>query len=467
MASEALFSERMNDQDALMFQIERDPLLRSTMVGVIKLDRSLDPDRLARSVENLVRAQPRFRQRAEPDVLSLAPPRWEPDPYFDLDFHVARIAAAGAGTDADLLEGVAKLSMSSFDLARPLWRMLVVDGLEGGRSAIVLKIHHSVTDAVGFFQVLGHLIQAGRDDEVPVSEEADAGMRMGTLERLADAFRYRLREGGGLLVGRARNIRAGLATEPATTFADGRSLADSVWRMFRPETTPKSTVMVGRSLNVRFDMFKLSLDDLKAASKQSGGKLNDAFLAGIAGGLARDHAHHGARPTGLRVDMPVNVRDASTAAGGNAFVPARFLLPVGIDDPLERMRAIGPIVQRVRAEPALTRFGTPVRILNRAPALATPVFAMMLKSVDVAASNVPGPPFRLYCAGAEIEEMYPFGPLAGAAVNISVLSYDGQLCVAVKTDTAAVPDADKLRECLIEGFEEVLACAPARTVAQQ
>jgi diacylglycerol O-acyltransferase len=102
------------------------------MVGVMTFDRLPDLARFERALRNLVRAVPRFRQRAEPDALAIAPPRWEPDPSFDLDFHLARVTAPGEGTGRDLLDLASKLVMDSFDLARPLWRLVLVDGLVDG-----------------------------------------------------------------------------------------------------------------------------------------------------------------------------------------------------------------------------------------------------------------------------------------------------------------------------------------------
>jgi diacylglycerol O-acyltransferase / wax synthase len=455
-----LYAERMNDQDALMFHIERDPLLRSTMVGIMRFDRPPDRDRFEQALENLVRALPRFRQRAEPDLLQLAPPRWEPDPYFDLGFHFARVSAPGEGNERDLLDLAAKLGMASFDLARPLWRVVLVEGLADGGAALILKVHHSVTDAMGFFRVLGNLVQTGPDDEIAAAAEVDAGERMGSMRRVLDAGAYRTREAVGLAGGTGAALGS-LLTAPVPTVRGGLRLLGSMARILRPEFSPESPLMRERSLNVRYGTLELPLDEFKASATQAGGKLNDAFLAGIAGGMSDYHARHGFEPAALRVNMPVNFRADDSAGGGNYFVPARFLPPLAGSSPRERLREIGRVVQDVRSEPALTRFDTLTGLLNRAPALSTPLFGAMLGSVDVDASNVPGPPFRLYCAGAEIERMYPFGPLAGAAVNVSVVSYGGMLYVAVNTDTAAVPDPAELVECLEQGFAEVLATARA------
>jgi WS/DGAT/MGAT family acyltransferase len=353
--------------------------------------------------------------------------------------------------------------MDSFDLARPLWRLIIVDGLDQGRSAVILKLHHSVTDALGFFRVLGNLVQTGPDDPISIADEAPASERSTPARRVMAAAGYRVQATGRLLTavpGRVSAAARALGDAPARALRSALNMIGSLVRVFRPQFRPKSTQMRERSLNTRLDTITFPLDPLRAAAKGAGGKLNDAFLAGLAGGLARYHEAHGSVPRELRVNMPINFRTgAGGGEGGNYFVPARFLLPIGTSDPLARIREASEVVGRVRSEPAMAKFGAVVSALDVFPALARPLFGLMLKSVDLNASNVPGPPVRLYCAGAEIEEMYPATPLAGAAVSVSLLSYAGTVHVTINSDTGAVDDVDRLVDCLRAGFEEVLASA--------
>src|SRR5215203_4454197 len=138
----------MSVSDALMGTIEKDPALRSTITGIFVFDRSIDRGRLTRTFDRLSRVVPRLRQRVRSNPLSIAPPRWEVDPYFDLGFHLWWVQAPGRGTDRDLMAIAEPVAMSGFDRARPLWRAVVVDGLTEGRSAIVMKLHHAITDGV-------------------------------------------------------------------------------------------------------------------------------------------------------------------------------------------------------------------------------------------------------------------------------------------------------------------------------
>jgi diacylglycerol O-acyltransferase len=220
-----------------------------------------------------------------------------------------------------------------------------------------------------------------------------------------------------------------------------------------------SPAMGARSLSVRFSTVVRPLDDLRRAAKAADGKLNDAFVAAVAGGLRRYHDGLGVPVEQLRMTMPINVRtDATQGLAGNQFVPARFPVPTAIADPIERMAAIRDLVAAQRGEPALALTQPLAGILNRLPtSVTTGIFGGMLRGVDFVTSNVPGAPMPLYAAGAQIVQQFPFGPLSGAAANITLLSWLDQVCIGVNVDPAAVTDPHAFHECLEAGFDEVLA----------
>jgi hypothetical protein len=131
-----------------MWRIERDPLLRSTILCVWTLDRAPDRVRLHATLEKTERLVPRLRQRVVSDPLGVSPPRWEPDPYFDVNYHVRTVRVPGAGTMRDFLDMAAPVAMQAFDKDRPLWELYCVEGLEGGRAGVLLKLHHAMSDGV-------------------------------------------------------------------------------------------------------------------------------------------------------------------------------------------------------------------------------------------------------------------------------------------------------------------------------
>jgi WS/DGAT/MGAT family acyltransferase len=220
-----------------------------------------------------------------------------------------------------------------------------------------------------------------------------------------------------------------------------------------PVFDTKSSVMRERRLSRSFDVLEVPLDDLHRAAHETGGHLNDAFLAAVTGGLRRYHQRHDA-PTGeLRVTLPISLRRPDDPPGGNLITLVRLTLPAGVPDPSERMTAIRDVIQRCRREPALALTQQIAMALNLLP---NGVVGSMLKHVDFLASNVPGFPVPIYLAGAKVEGYYPFGPTIGASVNITLLSYVDRCCIGVNCDTAAVPDGDVLVACLQEGFDEGL-----------
>ena len=463
MSDELQYEPRMSDSDALMWTIEKDPLLRSTITAVSLLDGPVDAERFTDKVARATRAIPRLRQRVVSNPYSLAPPRWEDDPNLDLGYHVRHINLGGDGDERRVLDLAQWVGMQGFDRARPLWEMYLVDGLAGGRSALIQKVHHAITDGVGSIQMALALFDLEREpaDAGPLPE-APAAKVLNPFERLVAGTEHVARR-------RARTIRRGVANvqsgveglvrDPGGVVRRALDTASSVSRMLAPATEPLSPVMTGRSLSVRFSTIRIPLDDLRLAAKRADGKLNDAFVAGVAGGLRRYHDELGAPTDALRMTMPINVRTEDTASvAGNQFVPARFPVPMDIADPIERMAAIRQLVLGQRGEPALALTQPLAGLLNRLPtSVSTGVFGSMLKGVDFVTSNVPGAPIPLFAAGAEIVEQYPFGPLSGASANITLLSWLDHVCIGVNVDPAAVTYPERFHACLLEGFDEVVS----------
>jgi diacylglycerol O-acyltransferase len=227
----------------------------------------------------------------------------------------------------------------------------------------------------------------------------------------------------------------------------------------RPVSEPLSPLMRGRSTRLHLHTLTVPLAGLRAAAKKAGGRVNDAFVAGMAEGLRRYHERHGVAVAKLRMTMPINLREGGKAkVAGNQFVPARFEVPVNVLDPVERMQRIGELVRHQREEPALPLVDEIASLLNRFPAaVSTQVFGGLLKNVDFVTSNVPGPQFDVYASGGRIESIFGFGPLSGSAANITLFSYNGNCGIGINTDAAAVPDPDSFRACLEDGLAETLA----------
>lgn len=463
------FGERMSETDALLWNNERDPMLRSTILSLLLLDRAPDEARFHAAIDRALARIPRLRQRVVLDPLEAAPPRWALDSRFDRAYHVRRVGAPGKGSLRELLDFAAPIGMQAFDKDRPLWEFYLVDGLEQGRQALLMKLHHSISDGVGLVRMTSSLVERSREGEPgraspprSVDEEAELVPERGPFEEALAAVRYRAGADFARASRLSRALREGaseLVRHPLDALRGASTLAGSVARSLRPVSKPLSPLMTGRSLAIRLDAFSRPLAELKRAGKSAGGTLNDAFVAAVAGGLRLYHERHRRPVRELRMTMPINLRDAADGGhAGNEFAPARFAVPIGIADPAERMRAIRARVAAERAEPALPITAEIAGLIGRLPrALAVPLFGSMLKAIDFVTSNVPGPPYPVYVSGARVEQMWGFGPLSGAAANVTAFSYDGELAFGVNTDPAAVPDPGFFVECLERGVAEVLA----------
>jgi diacylglycerol O-acyltransferase len=469
-----IYQDWMSDNDALMWHIERDPLLRSTVLSVWLLDRPPDPRRFAGTLERTMRHVPRLRQRVVEDPLGVASPRWEADPLFDPSYHVRHVRVPGAGTVRDLLDMAAPVAMQSFDKDRPLWELYCVEGLEEGRFGMILKMHHAMTDGVGMVRMTEGLVERSRNDHrgsrraaVPANQSRHAVARWaqepaGEIAHLGGAVRHRL----ATALERARRAAAAVgrgvgqfAGHPIGTTTDLVETLESVAQLVRPVSEPMSPLWRRRSLGARLDVMDVSFDAMKRAARAAGGTLNDVFVAAVAGGLARHHRARRAPIAALRMSIPINIRSGEKGAvAGNQFVPARFAVAMDIRDPRKRLSAMGTLVRAQRHEPALgwtEEITAAINLLGEAA--ATRVAGAMLKAVDFVTSNVPGPPFPVYVSGARIERMFPFGPPAGAAVNVTLFSYNGVAQIGVRSDPAAVSDPARLMADLGAGFDEVLA----------
>lgn len=451
----------LSQNDTIMWMVEADPLLRSTIMGVVVLEGAPDAERLRARVEDVTHHVPALRDKVVPVPLHPTILQWVPDHDFDLQYHLRHIRLPDGSGMQDLLDWARTQAMSGFDAARPLWEFTLVEGLDGDHAALVMKAHHVVTDGIGAVQLAAHLFDFEPDPQPrdePVRRPAPTPssltmLRDVVVHDLAGALDFARHQLESVVPNLLHAVR-----EPQHAVAEVVETARSVGRILAPATTPKSPVMVGRMLSSNYRVIEVPVDDLRRASKAANGRLNDGFLAGITAGLRRYHAHHGHEVSELRVAMPISQRGEQHAAGGNHVSVMRFVVPVDSPTPAERVRAMHDVVEVIRAERSLDHTETIAGFLNLMP---KGVIGAMLKGVDFLASNVPGVPVPMWLEGQRVERFFPFGPTAGSAVNITLMSYDGTCCIGINSDTAAVPDPDVLRSCLEAGFAEVCALVPA------
>ena len=452
-------TDLMRNTDAFTWARESDPRLRSTVVSVVLLDKPPDWQKLRDRFDLLSRRLPTFRQRVVPS-LPPAPPRWKDCHDFDLNFHMRRVAAAPPATLDTVLEMARLAQMEDFDRARPLWKVTLIEGLADGGAALLCKFHHSLTDGVGGVQIAMTLFDLDERprplDSLPEEAQRDTSS---WLDGYGDILRYDVGAIRGVLVYLAKSapglLRDGIL-RPRETAGSALEMATSIYRTVRPVNRTGSAMMKRRSLIRRLGVHEVPTSQLREAAHRAGGAINDAFVAGVAGGLRKYHEKHGVALGDLHISMPISLRTNQDDMGGNRITLMRFDIPVGIADPAERIVEIHNRAARVRHERSLPHTQAIAGALNLMPRW---YIGSILRHVDFVASDVPGVPVPVFLAGARVRAQYAFGPTVGAAVNITLLSYVDICSFGINVDTGAIPDYDVFHDCLVEGFNEVLALA--------
>lgn len=453
-------TDRMNEIESLMWRSERHPRLSSTITSLMIYDSTPDWDRFYAAHEWASELLVRCRQRVLEPALPVGPPAWIPDEDFQLDYHVRRMRLPEPGTMPQLLALAQSIALSPFDRTRPLWEGTLVEGLDGGRAAYVLKLHHSLTDGMGGIQLMS-LVQSRTPEHTPNKPRGPKHLAPRENQDSTGLAVAELTEQAGRVPGvlsRAVSMAADAVARPGDVVAEAVRFAGSMRRTLSPPPAPPSPLLRPRSgTSWRFGVLECPLAELKAAAKSAAGSLNDAYVAALLGGMRRYHERHGKPIDEMPMAMPVSLRKADDPMGGNKFAGAFFAAPVGIEDPAERIATIRGIVLTLRTEPALDTFAMVAPVLNRIPsAVGGLVYDWIGSAADLSASNVPGVPYPVYMAGAKVERVFPFGPLPGVAVMAAMISHSGTCCFGINMDGGAVKDPDVLLECLNEGLREVL-----------
>jgi WS/DGAT/MGAT family acyltransferase len=445
--------------EALMWRTGNDHRARSTGVMIELLDIEPDWERLVDAHDRFIRRVPRLRERVVEPPMPLVPPAWSPDPHFDLDYHLQRVRLPGDGSMTELHALAAQFAARPFDPERPPWEALLVLGVTGGQAAYLFKPHHSLSDGIGLLQLLdlahGHGREPSPADDRPMPKlrrkETPEGLLINRLASQAvgapaDAVRE------------AFSVVGRFAGNPVKATTEAAKFALSLRRVLTPPDTPHSPALTGSGSGYRIDTLDVSFDELKTAAKAAGGSVNDAFLAGILGGVRRYHEKLSLTVESMPVAIPVSLRTDADPMGANKFAGARFVAPVGEPDPKARIAAIHDFIVEARMEPALGFLDILAPVLSRLPGIVlSRLVGEMTGLADLQASNLGAIGRPLYLAGARVTRIYPVGPRPGIPAMLAMLSYEGTCCIAVNYDPEAVTDPSAFSECLREGFAEVIA----------
>jgi diacylglycerol O-acyltransferase len=425
-----------------------------------------DYERFVELIEQRIALVPRYRQKIKWVPGHLANPVWVDDTEFDLSYHVRRSALPKPGSDEQLRELVARVQSRPLDRNRPLWEMYLVEGLSGGRFAVIQKTHHAMVDGVSAVDI-GQVIL----DSTPVPREIPEDLWMprpepASVALLVDAVAEIVRRPTAIL----DTVRIGLADAREVT---GR-LAGAVGGVLSAarvaaRSAPDSPLNASIGSQRRFAVARTDLADYRKVRKQAGGTVNDVVLATVAGAIRGWMLSRGepVRPAStVRAMVPVSVRgDSESGRLGNQVSSYLVDLPIGEPNPVVRLSQVSYAMkahkesgQSVGAEALVALSGFAPPTLHALGARAASSFTRRLFNVVV--TNVPGPQFPLYASGARMLEMFPVVPLAtGQALSIGLTSYDGGVYYGLNADRDAMYDADVLASLIEEALTELVHTA--------
>lgn len=435
-----------------------------------KGDGSFSYEKFRSILQSRLHLLPPFRRRLVNTPFSLHHPVWIEDPDFDLDFHIRRSAIPSPGGPEELNAFVGENLGRHLDRARPLWRMWVVEGLEGGRVAVVGKVHHAAIDGVSGAELLATLLdlevspaqtpppkRPWRAERVPT----DAEMLSRALVELAP---YPLRATKAV----RRTVETALNLRSQNKKPDQTPAASPLFK------APKTILNGSITRHRKTATAEVSLEDVKLIRRVFGTTVNDVVLAVCAGALRRYLDSHNDLPDiGLIAAVPISVRtEIQKGAMGNRVSAMFSELATHIDDPVERLMRIHASTLAAKEQHEMVGADA---LTDWAEFAAPSVFAQAarlysrLKLADIhspaanlVVSNVPGPQFPLYMAGAELDAIYPFGPVnEGMGLNMTVMSYRGKVCFGLLACFELLPDLEDLAHELQPALTELVEAAQA------
>ena len=452
---------RMSSTDAGFLYLERPhALLHIGCVAV--LEGEVPADALARHLEARLPRLPRYTQRAVPVPLSLGHPTWESDPGFDLRTHLFRWSLPRPGGEHELREAVAQLLARPLDRSRPLWELHLLEGLDGGRSALFHKVHHCMVDGVSGVQLLEQLLDTGPAPFPRAALRLATGPAElpGPVARAASAIGDDVRRSARTALGLLSAIR-----RPAIARDAARRLFDAAWSAVQlsaadvPELPWNAPIGPRRTLAFS----RLRFADVQRIRKRRGGTVNDVVLTVLAGGLQRYLRAQGLATRGVEAVALVPVSLRSEAEGrdlGNRI--SALLVPLAVDPEAEvaRLQSQRTLMEKLKADAAWAGIDRLLTALDDLPAPLVAGFGARLSLghiANVIATNVPGPRETRFLGPHRVGEMHPIVPIIdGIGLGLAVFSYDGWLHVGLNADPDLVPDLEKLCHGIQEAFSGLL-----------
>ena len=448
--------ERMNSLDAVFIAVEDS--INHMHIGSVGIFEGPPPsyDDVRALIASKLQLVPRYRQRVREAPMSIGRPLWIDDVHFNLDYH---LRATGLPLHADhrgLEHLVGRVMSQPLDRNRPLWEMWMIDGLPDDRWALLSKVHHCMVDGIAGTDLLGVIMDAEpkvraapADAWSPAPEPARLDLGRETLRSAFES------------VTRALSGVAEAARRPAPTWNRLRDIATGLERLVAPSPRAGGSLTGAIGPHRRWTRTRVSLDDIKTVRQAFGGTVNDVVLAAVTNGFRELLLGRGERVENRTVStlIPVSMRTPDARQLFDNRVSAVYArLPVGIDDPLERLSAIRAHMGELKQSHEIDASAAVVAMSDVAPPVIAAAVARAIvhsqEIVQTVATNVPGPQAPLYACGRRMQEAYPYVPIAGhIRVGVAIWSYCGDLYFGITGDWDGAPDIDRLAGGIDIAFE--------------
>jgi WS/DGAT/MGAT family acyltransferase len=466
--------QQLNSLDASFVDAEDQDRNASFAIASIAIFEGPAPsyEEFLAAIERRLPLVPLYRRKLRKVPLSIGPPVWVDDPNFDLRYHVRQTALPAPGGDQELRRLMARVMTQRLDRDYPLWEYWLVEGLDGGRWALISKVHHAMVDGVSGTDLYRVIFDTSPEPPpLPAFDDKAAATEPSGLELAAraavNAALVPLRERGAIQ-------RALAHPEIAVRQASDtlRGMARYAWAM-PPAAVSSLSGPIGRQR--RYTWARASLGDIKAIKNELGGTVNDVFLAVISNGFRALLLARGEEPARSMVPslVPVSVRNPGEESIYENRVSALVAnLPVEIADPVERLAAMTAQMTTLKASSESEAGEAFISLRRYTPSALASLFVRLAFSVPqreivTVTTNVPGPQQPLYGLGRRLVEIIPYVPIATTLrTGVSIFTYSGQVTFGITGDYATTPDLDVLAAGIEEGIAELLAAIPSRSGVQ-
>jgi diacylglycerol O-acyltransferase len=386
---------------------------------------------------------PRFRQKLRFVPFAQGRPVWVDDPHLNLDYHVRQTALPAPGSEEQLRNLAARIFSQQLDRSKPLWELWLVEGLDGGRFAVIGKSHHALVDGISGVDITTVLFDMEREPESPPVRPPKWAPRPEPtdLQLLGEALRERATSPREIV----RGMRAALRGPRQVLRGVGATSKVIGAGMAAPGTP--FNVEIGPHRRIAF--VRADLADLKRVKNEHGGTVNDVVLSVVTGALgnylrARGHDTENLE---IRAMVPVSVRtEEERGALGNRISAMMAPLPVWCEDPIERLHLITETMGDLKGSGQAVGAEILTRITDFAPPTIASQAARLQPAqrfFNLVITNVPGPQFPLFVLGREMEAIFPLVPLARRqALCVGIMSYNGQVDFGLIGDYDAMADLE-------------------------